>query len=376
LIQDAIEAWPDAVSEGTTDNLCDLLLAMDASPEVVLPGLLDLYREATVSPHPRNYGRGVERYLRSQGAKAIEPLSQGLRDADPGVRVFAMVWAELLGSEAKVLGRDVHEAMKYHRGFSDDRESYKGYEHRQLVQGLTTLLAIGDSKESVKDLVELMEHRHGEVQVLATTLLGTLGEDVKEALPALDRACTAEDPLVVIAATEARLRIDGQVDRAVRRLELIVADRLRQQEHVRAEAVAALCRLGAKAKTAMRTFQKLARSKSERERQWAARAYWTIAGETQTAVSLCMMALEDRIVDEPTICLLGEMGEDAQPAVPLLAELTVGGVKRRFDHMILSVEISLSQIQIIERALSRIAPESLIDSHRPRVEHLRGGIGP
>src|SRR5205809_139079 len=75
------------------------------------------------------------------------------------------------------------------------------------------------AKSCMAKIAKLLEHKDPRLQALAARVLGSMGADGKEALPALERVNDDSDATVVVAVTEARMHIDGRVDRAVQRLD-------------------------------------------------------------------------------------------------------------------------------------------------------------
>jgi HEAT repeat protein len=318
-------------------------------------------------------------YLRSQGKAALPPLAHALRDPNEFIRMRAIAWLGLLGPDAKDLAEEIREAMHHRRGLA------KTSEQKYLSEAVQTLAALGlTSKEYVRDLAKLLDDRDPCVQRLAARTIGSLGAEAKAALPALQQLPDSVDPLVLIAATEARMRIDGDADRATQILDHILADASQKLE-VRAEAVAALCRMGPKAKAAMATFATLARSTSATERTWAASAYLDIAGAKQTAISLCIVTFDHGQCEPEAFRLLARMqhsGIDIRAAIPAIIErgnelgirktdLPFDGDARKFFEQVLGKSSARGSAPEDWRQFwmndqpSHLTPE-----------HLHGGIGP
>ena len=70
----------------------------------------------------------------------------------------------------------------------------------------------------------------------------------------------------------------------------------------------------------MDTFEKLAHSDSPEERLWAAQAYCDVAGEKQTAISLCISVFERDGLQHDALRLLAKMGGEAAIAYPAIVE--------------------------------------------------------
>jgi hypothetical protein len=95
-----------------------------------------------------------------------------------------------------------------------------------------------------------------------------------------------------------------------------------EKREVRLQAAAGLCELGPAARASMATFVKWARGPDYLERVLAAEAHWTIAAQTQAAVSLCIGILE--YGEHPSnpvevVRLLDRIGPEAEAASRLAA---------------------------------------------------------
>jgi hypothetical protein len=404
LIQDAMDYWRRPAPDNYTEELFELLAAMGENADTVLPDLFDLCRDDgemfrqwlfQSAPKGEQYWRstwrgpflgpatghlgfpisGIHLYLRSQGKSGFAPLARGLKDPEPKARFLALGCAGLLGVEPTALANEIHVALLDRRGFPKRQKDYAEVESSYLIEALQTISRLGaKGKPLVKDVAGLLKHKDAKVQAMAAWVLGVMGEDAREALDALERVPDDADPRVVIAVTEARTRIDGKVERAVQRLQQIVADS-KQEDGVREEAVAVLCRLGPKARTAMDTFAELARHRSSNEPVWAARAYRDIARDNQTAVSLCFDILDGPKPCDDVLELLVDM-DNIEPAFPSIYHRYVWPELHKPDHVTPQVT------KLLQRAEQHEKPNDPkwrrigeLPSHLTP-EHLQGGIGP
>jgi HEAT repeat protein len=401
LIQDAMDCWRRPNGDYSM-LLFELLSAMGENADTVLPDILDLCRDdAEVfrcrrwlfldTPQADRYWRsplrepqqgpatglvvfpvpGLDSYLGSQGKSAFGPLSLGLKDPEPKVRFLCLLCTQFLGTDVTPLANELHAALLDRRGFPKDDDTL---EPAYLIEALQAISRLGaKGKPLVKDIGKLLQHKDSKVQAMAAWTLGMIGEEAREALDALERVPEDADLRVVITATEARMRIDGKVERAVQRLQVILTDR-KQHDDVREESVAILCRLGSKARTAMDTFAELAQNRNSCEPVWAARAYRDIARDNQMAVSLCISILDGPRPTEDVLGLLAEM-DNIDAALPAIYDCYLRPGSRK------EIRFTSQVAKLLERAEEHAkSMDGRCARNEPRrhitPEHLDGGIGP
>jgi hypothetical protein len=259
--------------------------------------------------HERSEALSLRRYLVAQHKKAVPVLGRYLKDYDPRLRLFAAYCAALLGPKAGELSKELGSALGDRRGFPEVKSQASNFEVFYLVELLYAMAEVGPDREKTKAVGALLLHADARVQATAAWLVSQPGFDREEALTALSQVPEMADSMVRLHFVLARLRLEGKEERAAQELDRFLDDK---KEEVKYQAARALCKLGRGARPSMETFRKWAKG-NQHERMCAAEAYWAIAGETQTAVSLFIWIANEHGADECLAKLAERIGPEAEP---------------------------------------------------------------
>jgi HEAT repeat protein len=256
--------------------------------------------------------RALRKFVTKQGKNAVPVIARYLKDDDPAVRLFAAFCAALLGPKAAELSKDLAGALEDRNGFPEERAFADTFEVFYVVEMLYAIAEVGPDKGITKGVGRLLKHDNVRVKAVAAWLLSQPGLDREQALTALSQVGDKADAMVRLHAVLARWRLKGNEEKAAQELDSFLSDK---RSEVRHQAAGALCELGRTARPSMETFRKWAKSESWSDRLFAAEAYWAIAGETQTAVSLLIFIADQFASNQlPHLAELARrIGPEAEP---------------------------------------------------------------
>ena len=190
-----------------------------------------------------------------------------------------------------------------------------------VVQKETMTVLKAGGTLAVPVLVELLRGKEGsawqgaEVRWMAADMLGAMGHNAQEALPALWQALGDQDPHVRKVVADALLKLDTLPPLEVR-------DRLIEllKSEDRIASADLLCRLGPEAKEALQPLLAMAKDPDPTARWHAVATIGRIGPEAKTAVPDLRDALkdEDPQVREHAAESLGQIGSQARAALPAL----------------------------------------------------------
>jgi HEAT repeat protein len=206
-----------------------------------------------------------------------------------------------------------------------------------------------------------LNHDDPAIRREAAKSLGCLGEEAKEAVPALAAALKDDDPLVRVNVAFALFKIGPEARAAVPALAEALAD---TEVLVRMDVALALCRIGPDARAAVPALTDAMNAGENRRRapgfvnsvrREAARALGNIGPASESAVPDLCEALGD---DDPGVCFaavraLGKIGPGARNAVPPLRQFL--GDKRMYEGSNLGTEAAEALRQIEPAAVAKVA---------------------
>jgi len=238
----------------------------DVPREVVIPLLVDALKDKEPS-----VVRSAIVALAELGPKALKDIGEALQDKD--LRPFALVLIRHMGPEAASAVPALLDILE------KEPQSEDGVLFRREVQ--FALAAIGpEARAAVPALVKSLSSQDEEIRASASFALGKMGPAARAAVPILRQKLRSESPIERLTSILALL----QIQPGERRLAIVAGPMLlkaldNEHELVRAEAAAAVGRLGNLGKRATPRLKQLLNDESPYVRSLAAEALEKLEAE-------------------------------------------------------------------------------------------------
>jgi len=221
-----------------------MAVELDVPPETVAPLLVEALRDKD----PKVVGNAIDA-LAELGPKALKNIRAALRN--PELRWYAVALIRRMGPEARSAVPALIEVLRQ-EAQTDEEQQF-----RREVQ--FALAAVGPAaRAAVPALVESLKSSDDGVRASALYALGKIGPGARAAVPVLRQKLRSENQIERLVSIMALL----QIQPGERRLAAVAGPMLlkaldSEHELVRAEAAAALGRLGGSGPLAQRAIPKL-----------------------------------------------------------------------------------------------------------------------
>ncbi|MGI9242586.1 MAG: HEAT repeat domain-containing protein [Verrucomicrobiales bacterium] len=246
--------------------------------------------------------------LKKSGALALPALERGLESEHASVRFVALDALAELGKIARPL------EPKFRKASNDPVAGVR-------LAALVVLESVGADPQR---LATILRRRSGDdsaaVRAIAVRLLGKSREGHRQAYELVDRALGDEDPAVRLAAVAALEEFGSEAEASMPKLVMLAKGADGASRLVILRTLAAV---GGGASEALPMVRESLDDSDPQVRGAAISALVAIepGGESLTEVLSKMLADDDPAVRHPAIEGLGQRGEDARSAAPLLFEL-------------------------------------------------------
>ena|GEM_PF-1884943 len=309
----ALPALLEAVKTGSTSDRYRAISAIQqqglAESQVMLPTLLELLRSST-GGIPGQLTEALVQ-LGPAADQAIPPLVEMLGSSNQALRFQASSTLSRLGPEAvKAAGPPLVELIR--NGDTSVRNQLNG-----LIQNLPGV----DLSPAVPVLIKELERSDPNTLFQTIQLLGQIGPQAKDAIPALRAAAINPQFGVQFQAIQSLLQIAGDKESSV--AEMLEESLNSPQPSTRAQAALALTKMGPeKWKLVQPTLLELAHSADQFSRSQAILGLAQLRGpELDQALPVLIEALEspEPGVRNQSLMVITQLGPAAKAAVPAIA---------------------------------------------------------
>jgi HEAT repeat protein len=253
-----------------------------------------------------------ERKLGTPALKALQQIGPGHDEVVPAL-IAALAEPSLRGDAAQTLGsmgRSAKPAIPALAALLPTEDRFSA---------VVALGKIGvDAEPVIPELIEFLDSENDRLAAAAAEALGWIGPAAKDALPKLKARLSNEDARESWCACALALwRIDSQGELAVPALIDLLEDKGWERVHV----ANALAEIGPDARAAVPALRNALRDRTPWVRVSAANALWRIERQVEAVLPALLSGLHGLGGDAVMAARsLGEMGPQAQAAVPALCQ--------------------------------------------------------
>jgi HEAT repeat protein len=318
--KEAAPALKSALADNPDPNirvfLAQALWFVERDPMVALPVLLDVVQDGKLRPDIRSAAVNVLAFM-GPAAKAAQPALARLQDEpDEALRTAVASAVDRIGP---VTGDDVPALLK---GLDSTNLT-----HRKAAA--QTLAGVAANGEEVKGAVPSLQRAFADTDVglrlAAAEALGAIGPDAKAAVPDLLKALEQPNPELKAASLEAIKGI-GPDARSVSKdvVQQVLTHVTDKDATVRAAALEAAVGLSERDPDVIKALEGRLKDEDARIRVVAAEIHRHLKKKPEVVLPILLAAtFEPKAeVKIAAVSILGEMGQDAREAISRLTELT------------------------------------------------------